>query len=268
MDLRTRQAAHTEQIGDRTGLAVRQQERVHALLEAGAVAHQVQTPTRTLALSAHHRVGQPDRRHQIATSELGKHPSVDPVGLARQQCQALHLLRIRDLDLPARQLKSIVHEPRAVHRLERRADRLAMPIESSRQAEQTVGIRRRRTNLNGRSLTVKQMEVETLAAEIQTGVQHRNGPPLDSSQSTSWSVSLGRPFFMAFLTMRSETVAVGCHRLPIGLFGPFSVLPYLRPVATGCARLAPQTLVASRSLAVCWSMACGPLPVSSRTDGS
>src|SRR6266849_2150574 len=45
------------------------------------------------------------------------------------------------------------------------------------------------------------MEVETLAAEIQTGVQHRNGPPLDSSQSTSWSVSLGRPFFMAFLTV-------------------------------------------------------------------
>jgi hypothetical protein len=45
------------------------------------------------------------------------------------------------------------------------------------------------------------VEVETLAAEIQTGVQHRNGPPLDSSQSTSWSVSPGRPFFMAFLTM-------------------------------------------------------------------
>jgi hypothetical protein len=45
------------------------------------------------------------------------------------------------------------------------------------------------------------VEVETLAAEIQTGVQHRNGPPLDSSQSTSWSVSPGTPFFMAFLTM-------------------------------------------------------------------
>src|SRR5207244_10934440 len=45
------------------------------------------------------------------------------------------------------------------------------------------------------------MEVETLAAEIQTGVQHRNGPPLDSSQTTSWSLSLGRPFFMALLTM-------------------------------------------------------------------
>jgi len=41
-----------------------------------------------------------------------------------------------------------------------------MPIESSRQAEQAVGIRRCGTNFDGRSLTVKQMEVETLAAEI------------------------------------------------------------------------------------------------------
>jgi hypothetical protein len=76
------------------------------------------------------------------------------------------------------QLEPVVHEARAVHRLDRRADRLAMPLESSRQPEQTVGIRRRGTNLDRRSLTVKQMEVETLAAEIQTGVQHRNGPPL------------------------------------------------------------------------------------------
>src|SRR5438128_9352151 len=75
-----------------------------------------------------------------------------------------------------------------------------MTIESSRQVEQAVGIRRCGTNFDGRSRTVKQMEVETLAAEIQTGVQHRNGPPLDSSSSTSWSLSLGRPFFMAFLT--------------------------------------------------------------------
>src|SRR5438477_4158205 len=48
------------------------------------------------------------------------------------------------------------------------------------------------------------MEVKALAAEIQTGVQHRNGPPLDSSQSTSWSLSPGRPFFMAFLTIEQR----------------------------------------------------------------
>jgi hypothetical protein len=39
-----------------------------------------------------------------------------------------------------------------------------------------------------------------------------------------------------FLTMRSETVAVGCHWLPIGLVEPFSAPSHLRPVATGCAR--------------------------------
>ena len=41
------------------------------------------------------------------------------------------------------------------------------------------------------------------------------------------------------LTMRSETVAVGCHWLPIRLFEPISELSRLRPVATACARLAP-----------------------------
>src|SRR5438128_11406510 len=95
-----------------------------------------------------------------------------------------------------------------------------MTIESSRQVEQAVGIRRCGTNLDGRSLTVKQMEVETLAAEIQTGVQHCNGPPLDSSQSTSWSVSLGTPFFMAFLTMRSDRRPVATQDNGYGLFPP------------------------------------------------
>ena len=92
----------------------------------------------------------------------------------------LHLLRFRDLDLPALKLKSIVHEPRAVHRLDRRADRLAMPIESSRQAEQAVSIRRRGTNLDRRTLTVQQVKVEALATEIQSGVQHCVGPPFVS----------------------------------------------------------------------------------------
>src|SRR6266576_1202128 len=50
-----------------------------------------------------------------------------------------------------------------------------MTIETLAQAKQTIGVRRCGTNLDGRSLTVKQMEVETLAAEIRTGVQHETG---------------------------------------------------------------------------------------------
>ena len=37
---------------------------------------------------------------------------------------------------------------------------------------------------------------------------------------------------MALLTMRCETVAVGCHRLRIGLFERFSGVSHLPPVAT------------------------------------
>src|SRR6266496_3882180 len=59
-------AAHAEQVRDRARLAVGEQHGVHALLEARAVADQVETPTGALALRAHERVGEPDRRHQIA----------------------------------------------------------------------------------------------------------------------------------------------------------------------------------------------------------
>jgi hypothetical protein len=41
------------------------------------------------------------------------------------------------------------------------------------------------------------------------------------------------------LTMRSETVAVGCHWLRIGVFERFSGVSHLPLVATGCARWAP-----------------------------
>jgi hypothetical protein len=37
-----------------------------------------------------------------------------------------HLLRVRDFDLPAGGLEPIVYEPRTVHRLDRRADRLTV----------------------------------------------------------------------------------------------------------------------------------------------
>ena len=70
-----------------------------------------------------------------------------------------------------------MHEPRTVHRLDRRADRRLVTSETLAQSAQPVGIRRRGTDLDRLTITVEQMEVETLATEIQSGVQHRNGPP-------------------------------------------------------------------------------------------
>jgi hypothetical protein len=65
-----------------------------------------------------------------------------------------------------------VHEAGAVHRLDCGADRLAMALEPTRQTVQAIGVRRRATNLDRGTLAVEQMEVETLTAEIQTGMQH------------------------------------------------------------------------------------------------
>jgi len=165
-------AADTEEIGDGAGLTVREQDGVHPLLQARAVTDEVQPPTRSLPLCAHQRIGQPDRWHQVTPRELGQHPGVDPVGLAGQRCEALDLLCIGDLDLPTGRLELVVHEARPVHRLDRRADRLAVTVEPSHQSVQATGIRRRRTDFDRRTLGVEQMKVEALATEIQTGVQH------------------------------------------------------------------------------------------------
>ena len=54
----------------------------------------------------------------------------------------LDLLRVRDQHLPAVLLERVVHEPRAVHRLDHRAH---PPTSQSRgQAAQAVGVRRHR----------------------------------------------------------------------------------------------------------------------------
>ena len=127
-------AADTEEIGNGAGLAVRQQHGVHALVQARAVTHQVQPPACSLPFGAHTRIGEPDRRHEVAAGELGQHPGVDPVGLARQRRDPPRSLRVRDPHVPPRQLELIVHEPGTVHRLDRRADRFAVTREPPTQA--------------------------------------------------------------------------------------------------------------------------------------
>src|SRR5207244_13062838 len=73
-------------------------------------AYEEEAEARALARAAHARVGQPDRRHQLAPRELGQHPGVDPVGLAGQRRQPLHLACVGDLHLPAGALELVVDE--------------------------------------------------------------------------------------------------------------------------------------------------------------
>ena len=74
------------------------------------------------------RIGQPDRRHQVAVTEHRKNLRVDLVGLARQRRETLDLLGVGDLDRPALLLEGVVDDPRAGHRLDHRAHRLAVDL--------------------------------------------------------------------------------------------------------------------------------------------
>jgi len=81
-----------EEVGDRAGAAVGHERGVHPVFERGALAHEVQTEARPLALGSDARVGEPDRGHELATGELGQRvcrllrrwtPSVRVVGANR-----------------------------------------------------------------------------------------------------------------------------------------------------------------------------------------
>ena len=99
-------------------------------LSCASVLDQVEAEASQLALSPHPRIGQPDRRHQVALGEHGQDPGVDPVGLHRQRRQPLHLLGVGDLHLPAVALEGVVDEAGAGHRLDHRPDGLPVCLDS------------------------------------------------------------------------------------------------------------------------------------------
>ena len=171
-----------------------------AVFEHRAVLDQVQPEARRLALAADAPVGQPDRRHQVTMREHRQHPRVDLVGLARQRRQTLDLLRVGDQHLPAQSLERVVHEPRAGHRLDHPAHRQPIAADTARQAPQALGVRRRGELLDHFRMLREQADIEPVATQIQSSVQHEDGPPRARSSVDTRSVSPGRPSFIAFQT--------------------------------------------------------------------
>ena len=106
------------------------------------MADEVQAEARSLPLGTDPLSGQPDRGHELEAGKLSENAGVDAVGLAGQRRQAPDPLRVCDLDLPAVQLELVVHEARAVHRLDRRPQRLPVAAEALGQRAQTVGVGR------------------------------------------------------------------------------------------------------------------------------
>jgi hypothetical protein len=168
-----RAAADAEEVTDGTGDAVGEEPRVDAVLETGALADEVQAKARPLAFGADRRVGQPDRRHEVPARELGEHARVDAVGLAGERCESPGLERVGDRNRPARELQLIVDEPRAGHRFDRALHGLAVARQPMGEAGESGGARWDGTRLNDRPVRVENANVESLAAEVESCMQHR-----------------------------------------------------------------------------------------------
>jgi hypothetical protein len=177
---------------------VLEEDRVHPVLQRASVLDEVQPETRSLALGAHPRAGQPHLRHEAAPGELGQHPAVDPVGLAGKRRQPTRLDGIGDPHVPAAQLELVVHEAGAAHRLDHRQHgRIA---QLSAELRQCLTVRRDRSVARELPMLVEGKPVETLAAEIQSDIQH-GGASLRCETTTRGASLRGRPSFIGFLTM-------------------------------------------------------------------
>ena len=133
------------------------------VLERGSIANEVQPEAGSLALGADRGIGQPDRRHQLPSGQLGEYPRVDLVGLGGQWGQAPRLGRVGDLDVPAQALQGVVDEAGTVHRLDRRLDGLAVPSDPRRERPEGVGIGPNGEELDRPTCLIEDVHIELLA---------------------------------------------------------------------------------------------------------
>ena len=148
---------------DRAGAPEAHQRRVDPVLQLASVLDQVQAKAGELALAAHPRVRQPDRRHQVSLGEQRQDPGVDPVGLHRERRQALDLLGVGDLHRPAVGLEGVVDEAGAGHRLDHRADGLVVGLDSLSEGLQAAGVGEGGELVDQLPLVGEQADVEALS---------------------------------------------------------------------------------------------------------
>ena len=113
---------------------------------------------------------------QLPAAELGQHPGVDPVGLARQRGEAFHLDRVGDLHVPAVQFQRVVDETGAVHRFDGRQHRPAPEaLDLPGEMGEAVAVRRGGRDCECLADVVEDVDVQPPSAEIESNVHHGVG---------------------------------------------------------------------------------------------
>jgi hypothetical protein len=99
--------------------------------------------------------------------EHRQHHRIDLVGLAGKRRQALDLLGVGDLDVPALLLEGVVDDPGSGHRLDDGADRLAVDLlDSAGERSQRVDVGRDGELVQVLSITGEQADVELSSTEV------------------------------------------------------------------------------------------------------
>jgi hypothetical protein len=173
-----------EQIRDRARVPEGDQPGVDAVLQRRAMTNEVQPETGELALATDVRVRQPDLGDQVAGRQRRQDARVDLVGLARQRRQALDLLGVGDQHAPAVLFELVVDEPRAVHRLDHPAHRPAPHAGARGHTAQAVRVGRRGPLVDDLTRRRQQADVDLLSTQVQSSVQHEDGPPRARSSVT------------------------------------------------------------------------------------
>jgi hypothetical protein len=166
---------------------------VNPVLQGDPVANQMEPPPRALPLTAMLWCGKPDRRHQVASAELGEHSRIDLVCLAGERGESFDLYRVGDIDAPPSQLQLVVNEAGAIHRLDRRVHGFLMLLESTDEGTQAPTIRRHPPGVDTLARVVHHVDVHSFLAEIQANMQHCSGPPLVSLVLTPRRLPGGGP---------------------------------------------------------------------------
>jgi hypothetical protein len=117
------------------------------------------------------------------------------------QANALDLLRVGDLDLPARHLQLVVHEAGAVHRLDRGVHRVAEPADPVGQRGQPAAVGDRRGHRQRRARLVHQVNISRVRLRSNPTCTMTTGLlPTRSAGPAPASVPPGEaPGFMTFI---------------------------------------------------------------------
>ena len=109
-------------------------------------------------------------------------------------------------------LQRVVHEPRAVHRLDHRPH--PPPRQALRETAQPIAIRGHRGLRDHLAALVQQANVDPTSTQIQSNVQHQSGPPRARSSLDTPSVPPRRPSFIA---VHGSGPTLGSGRAPTRL---------------------------------------------------